>query len=233
MIWWSFFVRIFFWTYAYAVHREWSGADLSGVKKFRITLIVAICAAIGVAAFSRLYVGRTLPEHDPGTAELQEHAAEETEGDSGEQTEFVLGEEVFLSAVEEALGGQLEVSDLSAEIGENGVVLLSGSVNKSDAAALLKEQDDSISSAYLSVLDLLPDSLPLQLELTLCADGGAVAVVPKSLKVATMEIPDTVVGADAFNQLETSINRSLAGKLSRVESISSADGKLTVTGAKA
>lgn len=224
-------MRIFFWTDAYAEHREWSGADLSGAKKFRITLIVAVCAAIGVAAFSRLYVGKTLPEHDPGTTELQEHAIEEPETDSSSQkAELVLGEEVFLSAVEEALGGQLEVSDLSAEIGDEEVVMLSGAVSKADAAALLKEQDDSISSAYLSVLDLLPDSLPLQLEIGLCADGGAIEVSPKGLKVSELEIPDTVIGTEVFDQLEKCINRNLSGKLSRIESVSSADGKLTVTG---
>lgn len=222
-----------FYTNAYAVHREWGGADLSGAKKFGVILIVATCATIGVAIFSRLYAGRTLPEHDPGLTDIQEHAVEKSETGNGEIVELVLGEEVFLSAVEEMLQGQLGISGLSAQIQENAVVVLSGTVNKSEAAAQLEKQTDSISSAYLSVLDLLPDSLPLQLELGMRANNGAIEVSLKSLKVSSMEIPESVIGTDALDLLENHINRHVSGKFSEIESVTSVDGTLTVTGKSA
>lgn len=214
------------------MYREWGGAALTGTKKFRMALILGVCAAIGIAVFSKLYAGRTLPEHDPGTAEMEEHAAEQVEPDA-ETTEFVIGEEVLLTAIEEALDGKLNVSGLSVEIQDNAVVALSGTVSKNDAAALLETQDDSISSAYIAILDLLPDSLPLELEARLYADSGAAAVSLKSLKVSSMEIPDTVIGEDQLALLGENLNRSLSGTFQKIESISSADGKLTVTGIRA
>lgn len=207
---------------------------LRGTKKSRIVMLVAACAMIGTAIVCRQLTGQTPPAHVPGATQLQEHAAQQPEsGDDSQQTEQILGEEALLTALEEALDGKLRLSEASAEIGEDAVVALSGAVRRDEVEALLQERSDGISSAYRSVLRLLPDSLPVYLELALYAEDGALCALPRSLRVASLELPDDAAGAEWFDLLNRSLNRQLAGEFSRIESVTSAGGKLTLSGVRA
>ncbi len=213
-----------------------------GEKKTRFILLGCIVTGILIVGIgSVLLGGQDVPQHTPGGSdtELQEHAAEEQQTaeenatEASETTEIVVGEEAFLAVVQETMDGLLTVSDLSAQIGENCVVTMTGSVDKAEVAALLEAQSDSISSAYQAVLQLLPDSLPLTLEIYLQTNDHTVEIVPRSLKVSSMEIPDSVVDGDMFETLQQNLNRELKKQVQQIEAITSENGELRVRGVTA
>lgn len=204
---------------------------MTGEKKFRITVIAAVCAAALVAGTSRIFLNQTIPEHTPGNINA-EYNTEQTKVSEikGERKEVVIGEETILTAVQESIEGKLKVSDLAVTIKDNAVVTLTGTVSKADVGALLHTQNDSISSAYEAVLGLLPDSLPLEIRVQIQTINGTASVIPRSLKISSMEIPTAVVGDELFTAMSDRLNEQLHSQLSQVESISSKDGGLTVIG---
>lgn len=216
---------------------EW--CILIGGKKFRTVLIVAVCAAAAVAGI-RLYLNSTLPEHTPSNMETQEHTQQpedvtqpEPQKDSvgsGEVKEIRVGEEIFLAAIQETLDGQMVVSNLSAEISEEQGIMISGLVSKEEVANVLASQADSISSAYQTILGLLPDELPLTLQLSVRANETGITVAPQSFQVATMEIPGAFIGEDMFQTIEQNVNREISKQVSKINSIATEDGGLRITG---
>ncbi|MDO5784556.1 MAG: hypothetical protein Q4P20_05785 [Eubacteriales bacterium] len=203
---------------------------MNGGKRFVITLVAGLCVAGIIAGISRLHLQASLPEHTPGNVTVQEHAEEPEPTAEAEVKEVQIGEEVFLSAVTETLDGQLDTTELAAEIGENTNVTLTGAVSKEDVTKLLESQADGISSAYQAVLELLPEDLPLTLEIGLQTSDGTVQVIPKSFQVASMEIPETFIEENLFDRLEQNINREISKQVSQVQSITSKDGGLLLTG---
>lgn len=203
---------------------------MNGGKRFGITLIAGICVAGLVAGVSRLQLQASLPEHTPGNVTVQEHEEEPEPVAEAEVKEVQIGEEVFLSAVTETLGGQLDTTALAAEIGEDANVTLTGTVSKQTVTKLLESQAGGISSAYQAVLGLLPEELPLTLEIGLQTSNGTVQVIPRSFQVATMEIPETFIEENMFDTLEQNINREISKQVSQVQSITSKDGGLLLTG---
>lgn len=218
--------------------REWSGAVL-GEKKFRYTIIAAIAAIVLIGCISRFFLNRSVPEHEPGSdTGIQEHAQEQTDTttddtvstDTAEVKEITVGEETFLAVVQETLNGQIEVSDLSAQIGDNCDVTWKGSVSKAAVTELLKTQTDSISSAYEAVLQMLPDSLPLTLDVQIQADNGAAVIVPKGLVISSMEIPDSMIGEELFAAMQQTLNRELSKQIGQIQSVSSKNGEMLLRG---
>lgn len=202
---------------------------MTGKKKFFYTLIAAIGAAVLIAGASRLFLNQEIPEHTPGnSAETQEHNDEQPTEIDGTK-EITVGEETLLSVVQQTLDGNLTVSDLSIEIQDNAVISMSGSVNKSDIATLLQTQDDSISSAYGVVLGILPDSLPLVFQVQLQANNQTITVTPKSITISSMEIPDSIT-QNIFTTIEQNLNRELSKQFSQVQSVSSKDNSLVISG---
>ena len=203
---------------------------MNGGKRFVITLGIGLCAAGMIAGISRWNLQKSLPEHTPGNVTVQEHADEPELAAKEEVKEIRIGEEIFLTAVAETLDGQLDIAAMAAEIDPDTNVILTGTVHKQDVVGLLESQADGISSAYQAVAALLPEELPLTLELGLQTENGAVTVVPKRFQVASMEIPETFIEENLFDRLEQNINREISKQVSQVQSIVSEDGGLVLSG---
>lgn len=203
---------------------------MNGGKRFAITLVAGLCMAGIVAVISHWNLQESLPEHTPGNITVQEHAEEPEPTAEPEVKEVQIGEAVFLSAVTETLEGQLDTTELAAEIGEDTNVTLTGTVSKEAVTKLLESQADGISSAYQAVLGLLPEELPLTLEIRLQTADGTVQVIPQSFKIASMEIPETFIEENLFDTLEHNINREISKQVDQVQSIISKDGGLMLTG---
>lgn len=203
---------------------------MSGGKRFGLTVVIGVCAAVAITAFSHWHTGNNAETHTPG--EILEHSVSEDQTSDttpSESKEIVLQEDMLLSAIQEACADQLTVEELSVTIGDNSVISISGSVKKSDLASLLKTQSDSISSAYLTILDLLPETLPLTFDITLQMQDGAVKIVPNTVQIASMEMPDSLT-AELFEVLEKTINRELLKQFNKIDSISSDNGTLIISG---
>ena len=216
---------------------KWSGVVLNKPKKFWITLAVGICAVAAGAGLSRLWNGQSVPNHTPGMTDTQEHTAEDQtnkmqveNGGQQQPIEITVGEETLLNSAQQLLGKDLPVEQLSAEITAPSDVAFSGTVSKKDAAAMLSAQKDSVSDAYLAVLDLLPDQLPFTLKISLNAADGAAEIIPRSLTIASMEIPDSAMKKEWFDALEQSINQELRKKMQQIDSISVQDSGLLIRG---
>lgn len=203
---------------------------MNGGKRFVITLVAGFCATGVVAVIGRLNAQSSLPEHTPGNVTVQEHAEEPEPTAEATEKEVLIGEDVFLSALTEMLDGQLDTEELTAEIGEDNDVTLTGTVSKEAVTGLLESQADGISSAYQAILTLLPEKLPLTLEIGLQAEDGTVKIIPRCFQVAEMEIPETFIEENLFDRLEQNINREISKQVSQIQSIRSADGGLLLTG---
>ena len=203
---------------------------MNGGKRFAITLAAGLCTAGLVAGLGRLSVQQSLPEHTPGNIVAQEHAVQPETTEHTDAVSIRIGEDVFLSAVTETLHGQLEISELTAEIGAEQTVTLRGTVSRDAIVTLLESQADEIAAAYRAVATLLPEQLPFTLEIGLQASDGAVAVVPKHFQIEKMEIPETFIEENLFDTLAQAINREVSKQLSDVQSIVSEDGGLRLDG---
>ncbi|MCD8356650.1 MAG: hypothetical protein LUE11_08775 [Clostridia bacterium] len=202
-----------------------------GNKRGKLVLILAVLVA--VAAVSRIYWTSSLPEHAPGGLQLQEHTTETTTSEeSGAETkEIVIGEDVILSILQETLDNQISISDLSAEIDDGAGVSVTGNVNKSDIAKLLETQDGSIAQSYKAVLDMFPDSLPLELKIWVkISESKTAELMPGGLSIGSMEIPDSMLEENFYDKIESSFNRELQKQITSVDTVAAKDGNIVITG---
>lgn len=205
---------------------------MQGKKRGKLVFILAALAAVAVAAVSRIYWTSSLPEHEPGSAQMREHA-NETDEKQSEPKEIVISEDMILSVLQEELNNQIAVSDLSVELDDsNGIALcVTGIISKSDIAALLEKQSDSISASYKAILSIFPKELPLECKLQLAASGsGTVQITPQGLTIASMEISDSMLPDGFYDTLESSLNRELQKQISCVDTITIQDGNLIISG---
>lgn len=203
---------------------------MRGNKRGKLVLILAVLVA--VAAVSRIYWTSSLPEHAPGGLQLQEHTTETTSEESNAETkEVVIGEDMILSMLQETLDNQISISDLSAEIDDGAGICVTGNVNKSDIAKLLETQDDSIAQAYQAVLDMFPDSLPMQLKIRVqTSDTKTAELIPGGLSIGSMEIPDSMLEENFYDEIESSFNRELQKQITAVDAVAAKDGNIVITG---
>ncbi|MDO4174485.1 MAG: hypothetical protein Q4D42_06940 [Eubacteriales bacterium] len=203
-----------------------------GKKRGKLILVLTVLAAVAVAAVSRIYWTSTLPEHEPGSAQLKEHA-DETQKEQRETKEITIGEDTLVASLQEALDHQITVSDLSVEIdGSEGTALhVTGTVSKEEMAALLEKQSDSISKSYQAILSIFPKELPLDCKIQLAASGnGTVEIIPQSLTISSMEIADSMLPDGFYDTVESGLNHELQKQFSSVDEISVQDGTLVIRG---
>ncbi len=199
---------------------------MSGQKKLWIAAAVAVTAALIIAVVHN-GMQREIPEHTPGTLEVQEHAqpdAEETE------KEVIVSEDLILSVVQDGLGSQLDVSELKVAFEENNVITLTGEVSKASIQTMLDAQEDSISSAYQSMLFLLPDALPFEITIQLSVEQGAVTMRPTKVTVSSMELSDDMLGTDWIASFEQGLNSELSKQLKTISGMQSGSDGIIVSG---
>lgn len=203
---------------------------MGGMPKRRWIIIAAIVILVAVAFAGRKIWTASLPEHEPGL-QLQEHTEEPATEPEQESREMVIGEDLVTSVVQETLGDELPVTDLTVEITEAGEMCVTGNMQKADIAKLLEAQDSSMSEAYQAVLQMFPDSLPAELKLRMQAlEDKTIGIVPGGISVGSMEIPDSMLPEDFYDQMENSFQREVQKQIAAVDSVTVKDNTLVVSG---
>lgn len=192
-------------------------------------ILIAVIAIVAVVAFAGWKISTaTLPEHEPGF-QLQEHATEPEK--KPEAREMIIGEELVAAVIQETFGDLLPVTDLTVEIAETGEIRVTGNMHKPDIQKLLESHNSSMSEAYQAVLQLFPDTLPAELKLRIQAEkDNSIGITPVGISMGSLEIPDSMLPDNFYDQLETGFQREVGKKVTSVDSVTVKDHTLVVSG---
>ena len=203
---------------------------MGGMPKRRWIILAAIVILVAVAFVGRKIWTASLPEHEPGL-QLQEHTEGPAAEPDQESREMVIGEDLVSAIVQETLGDELPVSDLTVEITEAGEICVTGNMQKADIAKLLEAQDSSMSEAYQAVLQMFPDTLPAELKLRMQAEADkSVGINPIGISIGSLEIPDSMLPEDFYDQMEKGFQREVQKQVAVVDSVTRMDNTLVVSG---
>lgn len=203
---------------------------MGGMPKRRWIILAAIVILVAVTFAGRKIWTASLPEHEPGL-QLQEHTEESAAEPEQESREMVIGEDLVSAIVQETLGDELPVSDLTVEITEAGEICVTGNMQKADIAKLLEAQDSSMSEAYQAVLQMFPDTLPAELKLRMQAEADkSVGINPIGISIGSLEIPDSMLPEDFYDQMEKGFQREVQKQVAVVDSVTIKDNTLVVSG---
>lgn len=203
---------------------------MGGMPKRRWIILAAIAILVAVAFAGRKIWTASLPEHEPGL-QLQEHTEGPAAEPEQESRELVIGEDLVSAIVQETLGDELPVSDLTVEITEAGEICVTGNMQKADIAKLLEAQDSSMSEAYQAVLQMFPDTLPAELKLRMQAEADkSVGINPIGISIGSLEIPDSMLPEDFYDQMEKGFQREVQKQVAVVDSVTIKDNTLVVSG---
>ena len=203
---------------------------MGGMPKRRWIILAAIVILVAVAFAGRKIWTASLPEHEPGL-QLQEHTEGPAAEPEQESREMVIGEDLVSAIVQETLGDELPVSDLTVEITEAGEICVTGNMQKADIAKLLEAQDSSMSEAYQAVLQMFPDTLPAELKLRMQAEADkSVGINPIGISIGSLEIPDSMLPEDFYDQMEKGFQREVQKQVAVVDSVTLKDNTLVVSG---
>ena len=203
---------------------------MGGMTKRRWIILAAIVILVAVAFVGRKIWTASLPEHEPGL-QLQEHTEGPAAEPEQESREMVIGEDLVSAIVQETLGDELPVSDLTVEITEAGEICVTGNMQKADIAKLLEAQDSSMSEAYQAVLQMFPDTLPAELKLRMQAEADkSVGINPIGISIGSLEIPDSMLPEDFYDQMEKGFQREVQKQVAVVDSVTIKDNTLVVSG---
>ena len=203
---------------------------MGGMPKRRWIILAAIVILVAVAFAGRKIWTASLPEHEPGL-QLQEHTEGPASEPEQESREMVIGEDLVSAIVQETLGDELPVSDLTVEITEAGEICVTGNMQKADIAKLLEAQDSSMSEAYQAVLQMFPDTLPAELKLRMQAEADkSVGINPIGISIGSLEIPDSMLPEDFYDQMEKGFQREVQKQVAVVDSVTIKDNTLVVSG---
>lgn len=203
---------------------------MGGMPKRRWIILAAIVILVAVAFAGRKIWTASLPEHEPGL-QLQEHTEGPAAEPEQESRELVIGEDLVSAIVQETLGDELPVSDLTVEITEAGEICVTGNMQKADIAKLLEAQDSSMSEAYQAVLQMFPDTLPAELKLRMQAEADkSVGINPIGISIGSLEIPDSMLPEDFYDQMEKGFQREVQKQVAVVDSVTIKDNTLVVSG---
>lgn len=203
---------------------------MGGMPKRRWIILAAIVILVAVAFAGRKIWTASLPEHEPGL-QLQEHTEGPAAEPEQESRELVIGEDLVSAIVQETLGDELPVSDLTVEITEAGEICVTGNMQKADIAKLLEAQDSSMSEAYQAVLQMFPDTLPAEMKLRMQAEADkSVGINPIGISIGSLEIPDSMLPEDFYDQMEKGFQREVQKQVAVVDSVTIKDNTLVVSG---
>lgn len=203
---------------------------MGGMPKRRWIILAAIVILVAVAFAGRKIWAASLPEHEPGL-QLQEHTEGPAAEPEQESREMVIGEDLVSAIVQETLGDELPVSDLTVEITEAGEICVTGNMQKADIAKLLEAQDSSMSEAYQAVLQMFPDTLPAEMKLRMQAEADkSVGINPIGISIGSLEIPDSMLPEDFYDQMEKGFQREVQKQVAVVDSVTIKDNTLVVSG---
>ena len=203
---------------------------MGGMPKRRWIILAAIVILVAVAFAGRKIWTASLPEHEPGL-QLQEHTEGPAAEPEQESRELVIGEDLVSAIVQETLGDELPVSDLTVEITETGEICVTGNMQKADIAKLLEAQDSSMSEAYQAVLQMFPDTLPAEMKLRMQAEADkSVGINPIGISIGSLEIPDSMLPEDFYDQMEKGFQREVQKQVAVVDSVTIKDNTLVVSG---
>ena len=203
---------------------------MGGMPKRRWIILAAIVILVAVTFAGRKIWTASLPEHEPGL-QLQEHTEGPAAEPEQESREMVIGEDLVSAIVQETLGDELPVSDLTVEITEAGEICVTGNMQKADIAKLLEAQDSSMSEAYQAVLQMFPDTLPAELKLRMQAEADkSVGINPIGISIGSLEIPDSMLPEDFYDQMEKGFQREVQKQVAVVDSVTIKDNTLVVSG---
>lgn len=203
---------------------------MGGMPKRRWIILAAIVILVAVAFVGRKIWTASLPEHEPGL-QLQEHTEGPAAEPEQESREMVIGEDLVSAIVQETLGDELPVSDLTVEITEAGEICVTGNMQKADIAKLLEAQDSSMSEAYQAVLQMFPDTLPAEMKLRMQAEADkSVGINPIGISIGSLEIPDSMLPEDFYDQMEKGFQREVQKQVAVVDSVTIKDNTLVVSG---
>ena len=203
---------------------------MGGMPKRRWIILAAIVILVAVAFAGRKIWTASLPEHEPGL-QLQEHTEGPAAEPEQESREMVIGEDLVSAIVQETLGDELPVSDLTVEITEAGEMCVTGNMQKADIAKLLEAQDSSMSEAYQAVLQMFPDTLPAEMKLRMQAEADkSVGINPIGISIGSLEIPDSMLPEDFYDQIEKGFQREVQKQVAVVDSVTIKDNTLVVSG---
>ena len=203
---------------------------MGGMPKRRWIILAAIVILVAVTFAGRKIWTASLPEHEPGL-QLQEHTEEPAAEPEQESREMVIGEDLVSAIVQETLGDELPVSDLTVEITEAGEICVTGNMQKADIAKLLEAQDSSMSEAYQAVLQMFPDTLPAEMKLRMQAEADkSVGINPIGISIGSLEIPDSMLPEDFYDQMEKGFQREVQKQVAVVDSVTIKDNTLVVSG---
>lgn len=203
---------------------------MGGMPKRRWIILAAIVILVAVAFAGRKIWTASLPEHEPGL-QLQEHTEGPAAEPEQESREMVIGEDLVSAIVQETLGDELPVSDLTVKITEAGEICVTGNMQKADIAKLLEAQDSSMSEAYQAVLQMFPDTLPAELKLRMQAEADkSVGINPIGISIGSLEIPDSMLPEDFYDQMEKGFQREVQKQVAVVDSVTIKDNTLVVSG---
>lgn len=203
---------------------------MGGMPKRRWIILAAIVILVAVAFVGRKIWTASLTEHEPGL-QLQEHTEGPAAEPEQESREMVIGEDLVSAIVQETLGDELPVSDLTVEITEAGEICVTGNMQKADIAKLLEAQDSSMSEAYQAVLQMFPDTLPAEMKLRMQAEADkSVGINPIGISIGSLEIPDSMLPEDFYDQMEKGFQREVQKQVAVVDSVTIKDNTLVVSG---
>lgn len=146
------------------------------------------------------------------------------------QTSHMYDSAFFVSLIQDTCEQVLPLTNLSVEIQEDGVLAVSGLLQKEQAKKLLEQQTDSISQSYAAVLQMLPQALPVSCKLQIQAQDGTAAWTMLQLSAASMELPNAWMQTDMIEPLEHRFRAELDKTFSSISSIETKDGVLCISG---
>lgn len=193
----------------------------------RLVLALAICAAVGAAAAGYILRMHSLPEHQPGATQLQEHSPEISAASGPMEQRVEAGQ--LADAIADATQSRLAISDLAVEIHDDCTISLSGSVPRQELTQLAQESGDDAGLTG-SLLALLPEQIPLQLTVAASAKDNALHLEAQELSVASVHVPEGFLDDSLLDAAAKAMTQQLCGDMSQIQSVTADGGALLISG---
>lgn len=159
------------------------------MKKAQIAMLGATLLGLAVLIFFELK-DRSVPEHQPGTIQIQEHQEE-----SGDR---IISFHEIQSALE---AEQFPCSNLSVASKSDYEIRLCGTIETETIRSYLSD----IEVGYNALLGLLPDSCACVIDLGLAADSGTLCVWCTGAELEGIHLPEAMIPQAVLEKLSNSI----------------------------
>ena len=129
-----------------------------------------------------------------------------------------------------ALSDTLPLTQVQVEYLDEGLIRLSGTLDKNDLLALVEKSDAGLSETASKALNYVPQTMPLSTDLSITAASGNVIITPSKLTIAQIELPVALLPATSGEIIGDVVEQVLSEVGIRLEEVKIEDGVLKLSG---